>query len=69
MRIDTIIYVERESQKGIVIGAGGSLLRQVGTEARRELEENFSRPVYLQLRVKVEKDWQRYPDRIQRLGL
>ena len=69
MRIETIIYVERESQKGIVIGAGGSLLRQVGTEARRELEENFSRPVFLHLRVKVEKDWQRYPDRIKRLGL
>ena len=69
MRIETSIYVERRSQKGIVIGKGGSVLRQVGTEARRELEENFSRRVFLDLRVKVEKDWQRYPDRIKRLGL
>ena len=69
MRIETTIYVERESQKGIVIGAGGSVLRQVGTEARRELEDNFARRVFLDLRVKVEKDWQRYPDRIKRLGL
>ena len=69
MRIGTTIYVERESQKGMVIGAGGSVLRQVGTQARRELERNFSRKVFLNLRVKVEKDWQRHPDRIHRLGL
>ena len=69
MWIEATVYVERESQKGIVIGAGGSLLRRAGTEARRELEETFSRRVFLHLRVKVEKDWQRYPDRIRRLGL
>ena len=69
IRIEASIYVERPSQKGIVIGAGGSMLRRVGTEARRELEENFSRQVYLDLRVKVEKDWQHHPDRIRRLGL
>ena len=69
IRIEASIYVERPSQKGIVIGAGGSMLRRIGTEARRELEEHFSRQVYLDLRVKVEKDWQRYPDRIKRVGL
>lgn len=69
LRISVSVYVERPSQKGIVIGVGGAVLRQVGTEARRELEQHFSRPVFLDLRVKVEKDWQRYPDRIRRLGL
>lgn len=69
IRIEVSIYVERPSQKGIVIGAGGSMIRQVGTEARRDIEENFSRQVYLDLRVKVEKDWQNHPDRIKRLGL
>ena len=69
IRIEATVYVERPSQKGIVIGAGGSMIRQVGTEARRELEETYSRQVYLGLRVKVEKDWQSRPDRITRLGL
>ena len=69
IRIEASIYVERPSQKGIVIGAGGSMIRRVGTEARRDLEENFSRQVYLDLRVKVEKDWQSHPDRIKRLGM
>ena len=69
LRISVSIYVERPSQKGIVIGAGGAALRRVGTGARRELEQHFSRSVYLDLRVKVERDWQRHPDRIQRLGL
>ena len=69
MRIEASVYVERPSQKGIVIGAGGSTIRRAGIEARRELEEIFSRQVFLDLRVKVEKDWQRHPDRIERLGL
>lgn len=69
MHIEATVYVERESQKGIVIGAGGSVLRKVGTQARHDLEARFGRPIFLSLRVKVEKDWQRYPDRIERLGL
>ena len=69
LRVSVSVYVERRSQKGIVIGAGGAVLRQVGTEARLELEQHFSRPLFLDLRVKVEKDWQRHPDRIRRLGL
>ena len=69
IRVEASIYVERPAQKGIVIGAGGSMIRRAGTEARRDLEEYFSRQVYLDLRVRVEKDWQNRPDRIKRLGL
>lgn len=69
LRISVSVYVERPSQRGIVIGAGGSALRKVGTEARQELEKHFSRPLFLDLRVKVDKDWQRRPDRIRRMGL
>ncbi len=68
-RMAVSVYVERTSQKGIVIGAGGSVVRQAGTEARRELEATLSRRIFLDLRVKVDKDWQRRPDRIERLGL
>ena len=69
MRISVSVYVERDSQKGIVIGAGGSVLKRVGTEARRELEKMFGTKVFLDVRVKVEKDWQRHPDLIERLGM
>lgn len=62
------IYVERESQKGIVIGKGGELLRTVGAEARRELENLFGAKVFLDLRVKVERDWQRREQLLDRLG-
>ena len=62
------VTVERESQKGMVIGRGGALLREVGGEARAELEALFGVPVYLDLRVKVEKDWQRRPQILDRLG-
>jgi GTPase len=63
------IVVERDSQKGIVIGKGGTLLRDAGTEARVELEARLGRPVHLELRVVVEKDWQERPGMIERLGL
>ena len=69
MRIEANVYVERDSQKGIVIGAGGSVLKAVGTAARFELEKLFGTSVFLNLRVKVEKDWQRRPDLIERLGM
>jgi GTP-binding protein Era len=58
------IVVERESQKGMVIGKGGAILKQVGERARAQLPEG----VYLELRVKVDKNWQRRPDRVERLG-
>jgi GTPase len=63
-RIRCEIIVERESQKGMVIGKGGAVLKEVGKLARAQLPEG----AYLELFVKVDKDWQRKPDRVERLG-
>jgi GTP-binding protein Era len=63
-RIRCEIIVERESQKGMVIGRGGSVLKQVGAAVRTQLPEG----AFLELRVKVDKDWQRRADRVERLG-
>jgi GTP-binding protein Era len=60
--------VERESQKGIVIGRGGQMLKTVGTRARRELEQILGSRVFLDLRVKVLREWQRDPAALTRLG-
>jgi GTP-binding protein Era len=68
LRIEAVMYVERESQKGIVIGTGGARLREVGTEARRHIESLLGSKVFLDLRVKVAKDWQRDPKQLRRLG-
>lgn len=62
------VIVERRSQKGIVIGKGGSLLGEAGTEARHELESIFGSKVHLDLRVTVESDWQQTPALLDRLG-
>ena len=62
------VYVERNSQKGIVIGKGGELLKRVGAEARADLERLFGTNVFLDLRVKVERDWQRRDQLLDRLG-
>lgn len=62
------LYVERDSQKGIIIGKGGARLREVGERARREIEALLGRKVYLALHVKVAKDWQRDPKQLGRLG-
>jgi GTP-binding protein Era len=62
------LFVERASQKPIVLGRGGSVLRDIGTQARAELEALFGTQVYLDLRVKVAKDWQRDPRQLSRLG-
>ncbi|AXH94978.1 GTPase Era [Ornithinimicrobium avium] len=62
------VYVERPSQKAIVIGRGGSRLRDVGTTARRGIEQLLGQRVYLDLHVKVAKDWQRDPKALDRLG-
>ena len=66
--IQARIFVERNSQKGIVIGKGGHVLKEAGTEAREEIETFFGRKVYLDLQVKVEKDWQRRGYALDRLG-
>ena len=62
------VYVERESQKSIVIGRGGSRLREVGTRARGQIERLLGTPIYLDLHVTVAKDWQRDPKQLRRLG-
>jgi GTPase len=62
------IYVERQSQKAIVIGAAGSRLKEVGTRARRQIEELLGTRVYLDLHVRVAKDWQRDPKQLRKLG-
>ncbi|VAV96407.1 GTP-binding protein Era [hydrothermal vent metagenome] len=66
--VSATVYVERKSQKGIVIGKGGALLRDVGTETRGELERLFGTRVFLDLRVKVEADWQRRDSALDRMG-
>jgi GTP-binding protein Era len=62
------LWVERDSQKGIVIGKGGSRLRQVGADARREIERIVGTQVHLDLRVKVAKEWQGDPKQLGRFG-
>ncbi|HEX7107526.1 MAG TPA: GTPase Era [Acidothermaceae bacterium] len=66
--VHAILYVERPSQKAIVIGAGGSRLRDVGTRARQHAEALLGARIFLDLRVKVAKDWQRDPAQLRRLG-
>jgi GTP-binding protein Era len=62
------VFVERPSQKAIIIGRGGSRLREVGSNARRGIEALLGQKVFLDLHVKVAKDWQRDPKQLQRLG-
>ena len=66
--ISATLYVERSSQKGIVIGHQGSRLRKVGTAARQQIEALLGTPVYLDLHVKIAKDWQRDPKQLRKLG-
>lgn len=62
------LFVERDSQKAIVIGTAGSRLKMVGTRARKEIEALLGTPIYLDIRVKVAKDWQKDPKQLRRLG-
>jgi GTP-binding protein Era len=66
--VHAILYVERDSQKGIVIGKGGARLREVGTAARTQIEKLLGTKIYLDLRVKIAKNWQRDPKQLGRLG-
>ncbi|WKZ46745.1 MAG: GTPase Era [Anaerolineales bacterium] len=66
--IGATIFVERESQKGIVIGEGGKMLKAIGSAARKEIEAMGGRPVFLELRAKVLKDWRNNENAMQRLG-
>ncbi len=67
--ITATILVERESQKGIVIGAGGRMIKKIGTEARRDIERLFDAKVFLDLSVRVQPAWRRDKNEIARLGL
>ena len=66
--IEATYFVERDSQKGIVIGQGGEMLKKIGTRARKEIESMSGRDVFLSLRVKVNKNWRNSPEALQLLG-
>ena len=69
IRIEAYIYVEAESQKGIVVGKGGTMIRDIGTQARMVLADFFKQPVHLDLQVKVRPRWRRDDAMLDRLGL
>lgn len=68
IRISTVIYVERESQKGIIIGHQGVVLKKVSTEARKTLEKFFDKSIFLEIFVKVDKDWRNSTRRLENYG-
>ena len=68
IRINAVIYVERDSQKGIIIGHGGKSLKKVGTDARKDMEAFFEKKVFLELFVKVEKDWRNKDTKLRGFG-
>ena len=68
IKIRSVIMVERESQKGIIIGHKGTALKRVGTEARKDLEKFFGKKIFLELYVKVNKDWRSKKDQLRRFG-
>ena len=69
LRLYCTIYVESESQKPIIIGRGGSMIKQIGTEARKEMEAFFDTKVYLDLRVKVDPDWRNNDRTLDEIGV
>lgn len=68
IHIMAVIYVERDSQKGIIIGRGGGKIKRVGIEARHDIETFFGKKVYLELFVKVEKDWRNRENKLRQFG-
>ncbi len=68
IRIRAIIFVTRDSQKGIIIGHQGKMLKKIGTEARKDLEAFFQKKIFLELFVKVNKDWRSDDSKLKRLG-
>jgi GTP-binding protein Era len=63
-----VIYVERDSQKGIIIGRGGSMLKRVGSEARKDIEHFFNKRIYLEMFVKVEPNWRNRDNKLRTFG-
>ncbi|MDE6272107.1 MAG: GTPase Era [Muribaculaceae bacterium] len=68
IHIMAVIYVERDSQKGIIIGKGGEKIKKVGIEARQDIEKFFDKKVYLEIFVKVEKDWRNRENKLKQFG-
>ena len=68
IHIMATIFVERDSQKGILIGKGGAMLKKVGTEARKDIEKFFDKRVYLELYVKVEPNWRNRENKLKAFG-
>jgi GTP-binding protein Era len=68
INIRTVIYVSRESQKGIIIGHQGKSIKRVGTEARADAEEFFDKKIFLELYVKVAKDWREKDGQLKKFG-
>lgn len=68
IHIMAVIYVERDTQKGILIGKGGQMLKKVGTEARKDIEKFFDKSVYLELFVKVEPNWRNRDNKLRQFG-
>lgn len=66
--IDAVIYIERESQKGIIIGKEGQRLKEIGSSVRREIEVLFGSKIYLELRVRVKKNWRRQEQYLHQMG-
>jgi GTPase len=67
--VRAVVYVETESQKQILVGKGGSMVREIGTRARPEVEALLGQPVFLELQVKVRPKWRRDERMLERLGL
>jgi GTP-binding protein Era len=68
IRIRAVIYVERSSQKGIIIGEGGKALKRVGIQARHEMEKFFGKQIFLETYVKVEEDWRKNKNKLKKFG-
>ncbi|MFV0390522.1 MAG: GTPase Era [Paludibacteraceae bacterium] len=68
IRIRAVIYVERDSQKGIIIGKGGKSIKKIGTDARKDIETFFDKQVFIELYVKVEKDWRNKELKLKNFG-
>ena len=68
IHIMAVIYVERDSQKGIIIGKGGEKIKKVGIQARQDIETFFDKKVFLELFVKVEKDWRNRENKLRQFG-
>ena len=68
VRISAVIYCERESQKGIIIGKAGAALKRVGSQARKDIEDFLQKQVFLQLFVKVDREWRSNIGRLKHYG-